>query len=149
MAVNGSRVILGGLAAGLVMNVVGFVINGMLLGPRMSAEMEAAVPGLAAKMMNSTGVGVDLVTQFVIGTLIVWLYAAMRPRFGAGPRTAVFAALVPWICGLFFYSGWLLSGMMSSGTYVVVSIGALINVIIGGMVGAWLYREEGAPARAA
>ena len=147
MAINSSRVVLGGLAGGLVMNVIGFVINGMLLGPKMSAEMDAAVPGLAAKMMNGTGVAVDVITQFVIGTLIVWLYAAMRPRFGPGPRTAVFAALVPWICGLFFYSGWLLSGMMTSATYAVVSIAALINVIVGGMVGAWLYREEGVPAR--
>jgi hypothetical protein len=58
------------------------------------------------------------------------------------------AAVVPWICGLFFYSGWLLSGMMSGPTYAVVSIVALINVIIGGLVGAWLYREEGAPVAA-
>jgi hypothetical protein len=148
MAINTSRVILGGLAAGVVMNVIGFVVNGMLLGPKMSAEMEAVVPGISAKMMTPAGMGEEIVSQFVIGTLIVFLYAAMRPRFGAGPRTAVFAALVPWICGLFFYSGWLLSGMMTSTTYAVVSIAALINVIIGGMVGAWLYREEAVPALA-
>lgn len=148
MAINGSRVVLGGLAAGLVMNVFGFVVNGMLLGPKMNAEMEAAVPGLSAKMMTGTGIGVDVLSQFVIGILIVWLYAAMRPRFGPGPRTAVMAALVPWICGLFFYSGWLLGGMMSATTYTVVSVSALINVIIGGLVGAWLYREEGVPAHA-
>jgi hypothetical protein len=147
MAINGSRVVLGGLAAGLVMNVIGFVTNGMLLGKQMSAEMDAVVPGLSAKMMTGTTIAVDVVTQFVIGILIVWLYAAMRPRFGAGPRTAVLAAIVPWICGLFFYSGWLLGGMMSSGMYVIVSIIALINVIVGGLVGAWLYREDEVPAR--
>jgi hypothetical protein len=147
MAINGSRVVLGGLVAGLVMNVIGFVVNGLLLGPKMSAEMDAAVPGLSAKMMTGTGIGVEVLSQFAIGTLIVWLYAAMRPRFGPGPHTAIIAAIVPWICGLFFYSGWLLSGLMSGGSYVIASCVALINLIVGGLVGAWLYREEGTPAR--
>lgn len=144
MAINTSRVVLGGLAAGLVMNVIGGVVNGALLGKQMNAEMEAAVPGLAARMMNGTTITVNVLTEFVIGILIVWLYAAMRPRFGPGPRTAVLAGIVPWICGLFFYSGWLLTGMMSSTTYAIVSIVALVNVIVGALVGAWLYREEGA-----
>lgn len=141
MAINTSRVIVGGLAAGVVMNVIGGMVNGMLLGPRMTAEMDAAAPGLAAKMSMGTTIGVNVLTEFVIGILIVWLYAAMRPRFGPGMRTAVYAALVPWICGLFFYSGWLLTGMMTSASYVIVSIVALINVIAGAAVGGWLYRE--------
>lgn len=148
MAINGSRVVLGGLVAGVVMTVIGGVVNGVLLGSTMNAEMDAAVPGLSAKMATGATIGVNVVTQFVIGILLVWLYAAMRPRFGAGPRTAMLAAMVPWICGLFFYSGWLLTGMMSSGMYVIVSIVALINVIVGALVGAWLYREEGVPAQA-
>ena len=146
MAINSSRVILGGLAAGLVMNVIGGVVDGVLLGPKMNAEMEAAVPGLMAKMANGTTIGVNVVSQFVVGILIVWLYAAIRPRFGPGPRTAVYAAIVPWICGLFFYSGWLLTGMMSSGMYAIVSLVALVNVIVGGLVGGMIYREENLPA---
>ena len=143
MAINTSRVILGGLAAGLVMNVIGGVVNGMLLGSRMNAEMEAAAPGLAARTSMGGTIAVNVVMEFVIGILIVWLYAAMRPRFGSGPRTAIYAGLVPWICGLFFYSGWLLTGMMTSSTYAVVTCVALINVIAGGLVGGMLYREEG------
>src|SRR5258708_38369514 len=106
MAINRSRVVLGGLAAGLIMTVIGGVVNGMLLGPKMNAEMDAASPGLSAKMATGATIGVNVVTQFVIGILLVWLYAAIRPRFGPVPRTAVLAAMVPWICGLFFYSGW-------------------------------------------
>jgi hypothetical protein len=150
MAINTSRVILGGLAAGLVMNVIGGVVNGMLLGPRMTAEMDAAAPGLSANMTMGPTIGVNVLSEFVIGILIVWIYAAIRPRFGPGLRTAMYAGVVPWICGLFFYSGWLLTGMMTAGTYAVVSVVALINVLAGAAVGAWLYREEGvgAPARA-
>ena len=148
MAINASRVVVGGLVAGVVMNVIGGVVNGMLMGPRMNAEMEAAAPGLAARTSMGAAIGVNVVSELVIGVLIVWLYAAIRPRFGPGPQTAVRAALVPWICGLFFYSGWLLTGLMTASTYAVVSVVALITVIVGGLVGGMLYREEGSLAGA-
>jgi hypothetical protein len=147
MAINRSRVLLGGLAAGVVMNVIGGALNAFLLGPQLNAQMDTVAPGLSAKMATGATISVNVGTQFVIGILLVWLYAAMRPRFRQGPRTAVRSALVPWLCGLFFYSGWLLTGMMSSGMYAILSLVALINVIAGAMVGAWLYREDEAPPR--
>ena len=80
MAINTPKVIVGGLAAGVVMNVSGFVVQGMLLGKRMEAEMIAVAPTLQGKGMTS-GIMVSRVgTQFIIGILLVWLYAAMRPR---------------------------------------------------------------------
>ena len=39
MSINTSKVVIGGLAAGVIMNVSGFVVQGMLLGKRMEAEM--------------------------------------------------------------------------------------------------------------
>ena len=32
-----------------------------------------------------------------LGIAAVWLYAAIRPRYGAGPRTAVIAGLAVWV----------------------------------------------------
>ena len=43
-----------------------------------------------------------------MGLLLVWLYAAIRPRFGPGPRTATYAALVVWVCGFIFHIDWLI-----------------------------------------
>lgn len=43
---NSSRVILGGLAAGLVMNIIDAITNGFLLGARWKVETEALNPGL-------------------------------------------------------------------------------------------------------
>ncbi|HSE60477.1 MAG TPA: hypothetical protein VLA99_17380 [Nitrospiraceae bacterium] len=31
----------------------------------------------------------------------LWLYAAIRPRFGAGPKTALYAGLGVWVLGSF------------------------------------------------
>src|SRR3977135_3232665 len=98
MAINTSKVVVGGLAAGVVANIVGFVTFGMLLGPRMEAESVAVAPALQGRGMSGGAIATNVFASFVIGLLLVWLYAAMRPRFGAGATTAVYAALVVWVC---------------------------------------------------
>jgi hypothetical protein len=146
MAINGSRVIIGGLAAGVVMNVSGFLVQGMLLGKRMESEMLAVAPALAGQGMGATTMAARVLSQFAIGILLVWLYAAMRPRFGAGMKTALLAALVVWFCGFVFYLDWLYLGMMLASTYAIVSLAMIITLAIAGWVGGMLYREDGAPA---
>src|SRR5437667_4515115 len=41
-------------------------------------------------------IGVFVIGGFVLGVLLVWLYAAIRPRFGPGPKTSLIAGLVLW-----------------------------------------------------
>jgi hypothetical protein len=143
MAINTQKVVVGGLAAGVVLNVVGFVGFGMLLGARFTAEMDAVVPGLSAKMNTGANMGVGIASQFVIGLLLAWLYAAMRPRFGAGMKTAVYAALVIWLCGDVFYLDNWQSGMMSMTSYVYAGCMMLVGLIAAGAVAGMLYKEEG------
>ena len=88
MAINASKVVIGGFAAGIVANVVGFVAFGMLLGKRMEAEAAAVAPALAGRGMSGTAITTNVFASFVTGMLLVWLYAAMRPRFGPGATTA-------------------------------------------------------------
>jgi len=146
MAINTSKVVVGGLAAGVVMNLSGFLLQGMLLGKRMQDEMVAAAPSLAGRGMGGGVIAARVISQFVIGILLVWLYAAMRPRFGPGPKTAFLAAFVIWLCGFIFYMDWLYIGMMSSGLYAMVSVAMLVTCAIAAWVGAMLYKEQGAPA---
>ena len=49
MAINTSKVIVGGLAAGVVANIVGYVGFGVLLGKRVEAEMVAGAPTLQGR----------------------------------------------------------------------------------------------------
>ena len=146
MAINTSKVVVGGLAAGVVLNIIGFVGNGVLLGKRMEAEMAAVAPSLAGKGMSPGMITFAVVTQFIVGILLVWLYAAMRPRFGPGFGTAAKAGLVIWVCGLLFYQDWMHLGLMSTGTYVAASGIALVNLMLGAWVGGMLYKEEGMAA---
>src|SRR5687768_2338898 len=144
MAINTSKVIAGGLVAGIIMNVGGYVGQGLLLGKRMTSEMVAAAPTLEGKGMGSGALAGRVLTQFAVGFLLVWLYAAMRPRFGPGMKTAALAAFVVWLCGFLFYLDWLYLGMMSPTTYALMSIMMIIILLIAAGIGGMIYKEEGA-----
>ena len=141
---NMSKVLLGGLAAGVSLNIIDAIAGAAILGERMKAESNAFKAGLGDQMMAGNALYGYIVMDLVLGILLIWLYAAIRPRFGPGVGTAVRAGLLFWILGGIFYSGYLSMGMMSTGLWFTAAIVALINLVIAAIVGAWVYREEGA-----
>ncbi len=143
MAINTAKVVTGGLAAGVVANIVGYLGFGMWLGPRFEAEATAVAPALAGRGMTGSAIAAQVVISFVVGIVLVWLYAAIRPRFGPGMRTAVYAALVVWVCGFVFHWDWLTAGLMTATSYALASVVALVQVVASAGVGAMLYKEEG------
>jgi len=146
MAINTQKVIVGGLAAGVVLNVIDFVTNGYILADRMKAEAEAFKPGLSDAMMSSKSIAIYVISDFIVGILLVWTYAAIRPRFGPGMATAAKAAIVFWVLGLVLMVGYLQMGMMTVGSWMMYSIIWLINLLLAAWVGGKLYAEEGTAA---
>lgn len=149
MAINTQKVLVGGLAAGVVMNVIDFLTNGVLFADRMKAEAEAFKPGLSDAMMSGSSIAVYVVSDLIVGILLVFTYAAIRPRFGAGPRTAVIAALILWALGAILTYGYLQMGLMSPGSWAMYAVVWMINLAVSAWVGARLYTEEGGTAAAA
>lgn len=141
MAINTSKVLVGGLAAGVVANIVGYLGFGVMLGQRMEAEAVAVAPALQGRGMSSGAIATNVLASFVIGILLVWLYAAIRPRFGPGLRTATYAALVVWVCAFVFHLDWLVVGMMTASTYALASLAGLLQVLLPAWVGAAIYKE--------
>jgi hypothetical protein len=146
MAINTQKVIVGGLAAGVVLNVIDFVTNWYILADRMKAEAEAFKPGLSDAMMSSKSIAIYVISDFIVGILLVWTYAAIRPRFGPGMATAAKAAIVFWVLGLVLMVGYLQMGMMTAGSWMMYSIIWLINLLLAAWVGGKLYAEEGTAA---
>src|SRR2546423_15622831 len=54
MAINIPKVLVGGIAAGVVINVIDFVANTYILGARMKAETDAFKPGLSEQIMTGS-----------------------------------------------------------------------------------------------
>ena len=75
--INWNRVLLGGLLAGLVLNIIDFVINSFVLLERWTAAMRAL--GKPGTMNASQGVAFILL-DFLLGIFMLWLYAAKWHR---------------------------------------------------------------------
>jgi hypothetical protein len=146
MAMNTKKVVIGGIVAGIVLNVIDFATNTFILGERMKADAEAFKPGISEKMMAGSAIASYVIMDLVLGVALIWTYAAIRPRFGPGLRTAGFAALLFWLLGLIFNSGYRQMGMMSSGLWWTFAFIWLVNFFLAAWAGAKLYSEETAPA---
>jgi hypothetical protein len=122
MPLNTRKIIIGGLVAGIVLIILNILAQ-FVLGDRVQNEMNAWMPGSADRMtMSVATIVAGIVLKFIIGIILVWLYAAVRPRFGAGPRTAAYVAVCVWLLGAIFFSDFLLLGMMSAFSYVILEV---------------------------
>jgi hypothetical protein len=140
-SLNTQKVIVGGLVAGIVIILLNILAQ-FVLGDSIQQEMNAGMPSSADSMtMSITATVAGIVMKFIIGIILVWLYAAVRPRFGAGPRTAFYVAVCVWILGAIFFSDFLLLGMMSLLSYVILEVMQFLSFLVATLVGAWIYSE--------
>jgi hypothetical protein len=135
--INMGRVILGGLVAGLVLNIGEFLLNGVVLADQMKAFMTqhnfTEPPYFIAIAVGLT---------FVLGIVIVLGYACIRPRFGPGVKTAIIAGLFAWF-GVCFYCT-IINGVLAGipmGTLIMGIVWCLVEYSLAAIVGAWLYKE--------
>jgi hypothetical protein len=141
--INVGRVLLGGLVAGLVISIGNFLINRELLRDAMNVEFAR----LHVPEPGNDFIAKAVVLTFILGIAIVYLYAAIRPRFGAGVKTAICAGLMAWFF-VFVYASALLSMVLRMPLDLIVkrSVLGLIVYAIGAIAGAWLYKEDPPPS---
>ena len=140
--INTGRVILGGLLAGLVINVGEFILNTFVIDEERMTEIYSAMnldpPGGSA-------IAVFVVLGFVIGIATVWVYAAARPRLGPGPKSAAIVAIPIWIAGFLVPTvSFVVQGMFPTNLAILAAVWGLAEMIAAAIAGAWLYTEGGA-----
>lgn len=132
------RVLLGGLVAGVVCNLSGMLLGALVLRDEVRALLAAmAHPPSPVRMFTE-----HVALRLGLGVLTVWLYAALRPRFGPGPRTALRAALFIYLAA-YLFTGLLFQelGIYSTRTTVIALVWGAVEVALMALTGAWLYRE--------
>jgi len=135
---NFGRVILGGLLAGLVLNIGEYLLNEVVF----KQQMEEMFRRLHLTMPGGNFIAIAVAITFLLGILIVCLYAMIRPRYGPGPKTAICAASVIWFC-VYFYSGVLNAALFGVGaSFVIIGmVWGFVEYSLAAIAGAWLYRE--------
>ena len=136
--INYARVVLGGLLAGLVLNIGEFLPNEFVI----KEDTEAALRALGLAQIGGAQIAVFVLMGFLLGIVMVWLYAAARPRLGPGVKSAVCVGVVVWTLVYFFASvSYHTMGMFPLGMLVIANAWGLVEIPLATVAGAWLYQE--------
>ena len=136
--INWARVVGGGLLAGLIINIGEFILNVPLIG----AEFDAAVRAMNREPPGSSVIMVFVLMGFALGILAVWLYAAIRPRFGAGAKTAACAGSTVWALAYLYPNlGAMAMDFFPMKLLLIAIVWGFFEVTLATVAGAWLYKE--------
>ena len=139
--INLSRVIAGGLLAGVIINIGEMIINMFILGQ----PWEEAMKALNRPPMGNESVLYFILLGFGLGLIVIWIYAAIRARFGPGPTTAISAGLVAWaLAYLYPNAGMLPLQLFPRELLLYSTLWGLFELPLAALVGAWLYKEKDA-----
>ena len=136
--INYSKVITGGLVAGLVMNVLDFVLNNYLMKSQFDAVNAARN---IDPEVTAAAIPAYIVIDFVFGLMAVFTYAAIRPRFRPGPNTAIIAGAMLGVTGSLVAGFFAAGGFFPWSVWTMASAISLVNCCLGTVAGAALYSE--------
>jgi hypothetical protein len=145
--INIGRVVLGGIVAGIVGNILGYLVDGLMLAPQWAAAMKT----LGRPEFSVNQIVAFNIIGLVYGILVVGLYALIRPRYGAGPKTAVYAGLGAWAIGVLLPNASLMgaAGLFPSNLTAMTTAAAIVETVAAALAGAALYKEGASSARSA
>jgi hypothetical protein len=137
---NLTRIIIGGLLAGLLLNIGEYVLNEIILAKQwVAVRSQFGIDEISAGQAAAF-----VLITLLSGIVLIWIYAAIRPRFGPGPFTAVIAGLTLWaiawlLIGASLYS----AGMFPLGMTITTIVWGVFEAPIAAVVGAWPTRYAG------
>jgi hypothetical protein len=134
--IDWSRVLLCGLLAGTVWIILGGTVTALL------GHDFATLPDNHLGMPTPGFVAFNIVVDLLEGISILWLYAAIRPLYGPGTRTAIIAAFAWWSIVTLGDATWCSFGFFPPRTVIPLMIGTLPALILATFTGARFYREQ-------
>jgi hypothetical protein len=136
--INWGRVFLCGLLAGVVSG--GLALLGMLLFGR--AFVEALPMGDPFSPLRPSLLLFSGALWLAFGIWAMWLYAAIRPRYGSGPKTAFIAGLAAWVILALADAIWGAFGVVRPGLLLPAVLVGVIPIVAATLIGAWPYKES-------
>lgn len=137
--INWGRVVLGGFVWVVVFNVLWFSAWILFL----KSEWMSAVATLGRTFPQTLeGLVLWFLLTLVGGIFAIWLYAAIRPRYGAGPKTAAYAGFALWlISGLGPTLWWAHILSLPTELVAITMVPGLVADVVATVLGAWPYKE--------
>jgi hypothetical protein len=140
--INLTRLFIGGIVATVIL----FLTDGVLHEHLVHNDWEAVYASLGAhEATTSHGVAIMYFLVFEIGRgfLSMFIYVLMRPFHGAGPKTAVFAAIVTWLAfSVMGPAQFIPLGLYSTTLWAKVGGFQLVTSILATLAAAALYKDK-------
>ena len=133
--INWSRVFGCGLLAGIVWIILGSVVTALL------ARDFTALPNNHLGSPTAGFVMFNVLLDLLEGISILWLYAAIRPLYSPGAKTAVIAAFAWWFIVSLGDATWCSFGFFPPRTVIPLMIGTLPALVLATLAGARFYKE--------
>lgn len=137
--INVGRWLAGGIAAGAFMWIVEGLASTLYV-EEMRAVLEAHE---LAMMPDASALVLSLTVSLIAGLTLIFFYAAARPRFGPGPKTAAMIGVAYWI-GAYVLSllGYRMLGLFPTDMLLLWGTVGLVEIVLAAMLGGWIYREQ-------
>ena len=143
--INWGRVVLGGIFSGVVFIVLSAASAALFAGHR---ALQTAAHALRP---STTGIATPVFVISVIlilGMLMTWWYAAVRPFFGAGLKTAAMTGLAMWLTAIWLgVVGFAFKSLAMGEPYALppgpmLPVLYLVIMVASTIAGAWLYQDR-------
>ena len=137
--INYGRVVAGGIVAGVILNAFD-AIGGMTI---FAEEQKAMFTRLHLPPMDQSFSGMlpFIVIDFLIGIIMIFTYAAIRPRYGPGPKTAVCAGFLLYATVTILMYAFTSMGIFTREAYVKNAVFYAVAWILASLAGAAVYKE--------
>jgi hypothetical protein len=106
-------------------------------------DMQTAMESLGLSMDMTAGTwAMSVLMSLIVGLVLVFFYAAARPRFGPGPKTAVIVGVAFFLGGMLVsLFGYGMMGLFPTRLLAMWGVIGFVELILVSLAGAWVYRE--------
>lgn len=122
------------------MRGITWIILGVLVTSLLGRDL-AALPNNRLGKPTPGFILLNVLLDLLEGTSILWLYAAIRPRYGPGAKAAVIAAFAWWFIVTLGDATWCSFGFFPPSTVIPLMVGTLPALVLATLLGPKLYKE--------
>jgi len=134
--INLNRVLLGGIIGGIALDLIGFLVHGVLLGSNYMYFQKTGAILAEPRLMP-----VQVLLTVLSGIPLAFLYAYSRKHLGAGPKCAIIIGVLVGLMSASFtmalYSYYNVGRMIPMMTFVNNFVGYIVATLIAGA----LYKD--------
>lgn len=132
-----TSVLKGGLVAGFII-----ILSAATMVPVVGNEMDMALAKFNLPPLSIGAMLFFFVVSLSLGITLIWLYAALLPRFKHRIKTAIIAALLIWFIGNFLANvSNVVYGFMPVKLTIIGIVWGLGELLLAGLIGSRFYKE--------